>query len=145
MDPRRVSLAIGLIATATVLVAGCASGKSSTGIGSPAISPSLSTSGSTTPTASPTGPVATTPPPANGTNPSPVSTAEQTLTGQVEAGVEPSCKILHSGGTSYLLLGGDPAVVAVGNNISVTGHLVTGIMSYCMQGRPFQITTAHKM
>jgi hypothetical protein len=75
----------------------------------------------------------------------PPPSGEQTLTGQVEAGVERGCLILHDSTGLYQLLGGDPTVVYAGATVSVTGHVVTGVMSYCMQGRPFQITEAHRI
>jgi hypothetical protein len=67
---------------------------------------------------------------------------EQTLTGQVEAGVERGCLILRDTTGTYQLLGGDPTIVYAGADVSLTGHVVTGVMSYCMQGKPFQITQA---
>jgi hypothetical protein len=73
----------------------------------------------------------------------PAPSGEQTLTGQVEAGVERGCLILNDATGVYQLLGGDPTVVYAGARVSVTGHVVTGVMSYCMQGRPFQIIEAH--
>jgi hypothetical protein len=63
-----------------------------------------------------------------------------TLTGQVETGVEAHCLILRSNGGTYQLMGGDKNVVKAGNNVVVTGHVVKGVMSYCMQGQPFEIT-----
>jgi len=38
-----------------------------------------------------------------------------------------------------LLFVGDPAIVKAGNRVVITGHLAIGVMSYCMQGQPFQI------
>ena len=73
------------------------------------------------------------------------SQLEQTLTGQVEAGVERGCLILRDTTGTYQLLGGDPTVVYAGANVSLTGHVVTGVMSYCMQGKPFQITQARRL
>jgi hypothetical protein len=72
------------------------------------------------------------------------SQPEQTITGQVEAGVERGCLILRDTTGTYQLLGGDPTVVYAGANVSLTGHVVTGVMSYCMQGKPFQITHASR-
>lgn len=78
------------------------------------------------------------PPPSAGPQP----TGDTTLSGQVEAGVEASCLIMQTGGKTYLLLGGDKNIVKAGNNVVVRGHIVKGVMSYCMQGQPFQITDA---
>jgi len=66
-----------------------------------------------------------------------------TLTGQVEAGVEHGCLILKQGGKTYLLVGGDPAVVKAGAQVRVTGRINPNLMSYCMQGTAFQVTEAH--
>jgi hypothetical protein len=67
------------------------------------------------------------------------------LTGQIEAGVEPRCLILRQGSDTYQLIGGDPAIVKAGVRVRVTGHVAVGVMSYCMQGRPFQVTSAQPM
>ena len=69
---------------------------------------------------------------------------DQTITGQVEAGVERGCLILTDSTGTYQLLGGDPTIVYAGASVSLTGHVVTGVMSYCMQGKPFQITQARR-
>ena len=67
------------------------------------------------------------------------------LTGQVEAGVEAGCLILKDAGETYELMGGDPAVVKKGARVQVEGHVAVGVMSHCMQGKPFQVTAAHAM
>jgi hypothetical protein len=72
------------------------------------------------------------------------SAGQQVLTGQVEAGVERGCLVLQDSTGLYQLLGGDPTVVYAGAQVTVTGHVVTGVMSYCMQGRPFQIDEAQR-
>ncbi|MDP9791531.1 hypothetical protein J2S43_000043 [Catenuloplanes nepalensis] len=64
---------------------------------------------------------------------------EITVTGQVTAGVEPGCRILSDGRTSYLLLGGDESVAKVGARVTVTGTLGENIMSTCQQGTPLQV------
>jgi hypothetical protein len=68
---------------------------------------------------------------------------EQTLTGVVQAGVEPGCLLMKTGGRTYQLIDGDPDIVHEGARLVITGHLVTGIMSYCMQGQPFHVSSAH--
>jgi hypothetical protein len=72
------------------------------------------------------------------------SQADQTISGQVEEGVERGCLVLHDPTGTYQLLGGDPTIVYAGANVVLTGHVVTGVMSYCMQGKPFQITLARR-
>ncbi len=69
-------------------------------------------------------------------------TGDLTLTGQVEAGVEVGCLILKQGGMTYLLVGGDPAVVKAGAQVRVTGWVNPKVVSHCMQGTPFQVTGA---
>jgi hypothetical protein len=131
---------VGLLAAllAVGLTAGCAKGTgtpSAGGSSGVSSAPGPSESGGSTPPSAGTSPSAT--------PSSSESTGELTLTGQVEAGVEPKCLILRANGGTYQLVGGDQNVVKVGNNVVVTGHVVTGMMSYCMQGKPFQVTTAH--
>ncbi len=65
-----------------------------------------------------------------------------TVTGTVDAGAEARCLVLRTDGPSYLLLGGDPAVVRAGARLRVTGVVRTDVMSYCMQGIPLQVTRA---
>jgi hypothetical protein len=84
-----------------------------------------------------------TPAPSGSTQPSSPAAGAMTLTGQVEAGVEPGCLILRSGGQTYELNGGDPAIVKPGARLRITGHVVDNVMSHCMQGKPFQIVEAH--
>jgi hypothetical protein len=67
------------------------------------------------------------------------------LTGLVEPGVEARCLILKDAGRTYQLMGGDPAIVKAGARVRVTGHIAVGVMSYCMQGQPFQVTEAHAL
>jgi len=64
-----------------------------------------------------------------------------TVTGSVEAGVEPSCLILKGKtGGSYELMGPLARQLRPEQTVRVTGHVVTGVASHCMQGRPFEIT-----
>jgi hypothetical protein len=150
MGTRHIAAALGALGVTALLLVGCASGTSNPGSApggsSMSVSPSASASasGSGAPGGqSPSGlPSGLTLPPS--TRPSGAAGgAQQTLSGQVEAGVEQGCLMLRSGGLTYHLLGGDPRVVYAGAHVSVTGHLVTGVMSYCMQGKPFQVTQAH--
>lgn len=64
---------------------------------------------------------------------------EITVTGQVTAGVEPGCRLLSDGRTSYLLLGGDENAAKVGARVTVTGTLAENVMSTCQQGTPLQV------
>jgi hypothetical protein len=76
-------------------------------------------------------------------NAPPPSGVTLVLTGQVEPGVEARCLMLKDAGRTYQLIGGDPAIVKAGARVRVTGHVAVGVMSYCMQGQPFQVTEAH--
>ncbi len=72
----------------------------------------------------------------------PAKPGSMTLTGTVEPGVEAGCLLLKSGGTTYLLIGGDRDVVKAGAAVRVTGVVARDIKSYCMQGTPFQVSAA---
>ena len=128
----RFHLAV-VVLGAALFLAGCAqSGVGSSTAGS---SPAGSSASATASQATPASPA-----------PSPaVSASTMVLTGQVEPGVEPHCLLLKDGGQTYQLMGGDPAVVKAGARVRVSGHVVDNVMSYCMQGKPFQITEAHAL
>jgi hypothetical protein len=133
--------AFGLLCAA-LLLAGCAqggSGSAAASDGTGTASPSATASAS--PSSSAPAPSASSQP----SNPPPPAGVALVLTGQVEAGVEPRCLILRDGGQTYQLMGGDPAVVKAGARVRITGHVVDNIMSYCMQGKPFQVTEAHAL
>jgi hypothetical protein len=91
-----------------------------------------------TPTAGSSVPASNPPPeitPSATTDP---ATGEVTVTGTVEAGVEPGCLLLEG----YLLMDGDPAVIQPGRRVRVTGNETEIFVSYCQQGRPFLVTSA---
>jgi hypothetical protein len=150
-----------VIGVAGLVLAGLLAGCSNGGSGSSSTSSAGASMSATPPSAS--SPASPSP---GGANPSPTpsglpsglglpspsgkstpAAGQQTLTGQVEAGVERGCLVLRDEGGSgtYQLMGGDAKIVYAGARVSVTGHIATGIMSYCMQGRPFQVTDAHKL
>jgi hypothetical protein len=141
MGTRRLA-ALGTALVAAVLLVGCANASPST-VGSPGGSMSASPSGepSAQPSGSPQPPFTFSPEPGKSGQAQP----EQTISGQVEAGVERGCLILRDSTGTYQLLGGDPTIVYAGADVSLTGHVVTGVMSYCMQGKPFQITQARRL
>jgi hypothetical protein len=135
--------AAGLLAVG--VLAGCANGANRTASPGGSMTPSTSPSSASSPSSpssepSPSLSSALSLPPAK----PPATGVQQTLTGQVEDGVERGCLILRdAGGTgTYQLVGADTKVVYVGARVSVTGHVVTGMMSYCMQGKMFQVTSA---
>lgn len=63
----------------------------------------------------------------------------QTLVGQVYTGAEPSCLLLKQDNVPYLLLTPDTMKLRAGTRVSVTGYVLTGIMTHCQQGRPFKV------
>jgi hypothetical protein len=117
------------------LIAGCAGGRSTGGPAAPggSVSTSPSDGSSSGGSATPSPSLSATGPPL----------AEMTLTGTVEEGVEPNCVILHTEGKTYLLLGGDRAVVKFGAKVKVRGRPQPNMVSHCMQGEPFQVLEAH--
>lgn len=70
------------------------------------------------------------------------SMAEMTITGQVEAGVEAGCLLLHSDGTAYVLVGGDRGIVRAGARVTVRGRPNPDLVTTCMQGVPFEVMAA---
>jgi hypothetical protein len=140
----RVRTAAALALIVLGLAGACAAPGTSADGGSSAGAPA--TSGDTTSPSAPDSPLPTagviTPPTAS---PGPVGSAlpgDITLRGQVEAGVEPGCLIMQSGGKTYELYSVDRSVVRPGANLVLTGHVVTGMMSHCQQGQIFQVTSA---
>ena len=67
-----------------------------------------------------------------------------TVVGRVQAGVEAGCLLItdEAGGGSWLLLGGDRAVVKAGARVRVTGTEARGMATICQQGRPLQVRSA---
>jgi hypothetical protein len=148
MGTRRLAVFASALVVAGLLGA-CSDGTPSADR-SPAVTASVTPEASQSPTGQPSPTPSVAPPAGVGTSassppdrPAP-SQLEQTIIGQVEAGVERGCLILRDTTGTYQLLGGDPTVVYAGANVSLTGHVVTGVMSYCMQGKPFQITHASR-
>ena len=74
-----------------------------------------------TTTAGPTDPV---------TPPTATTGAKVTVTGIPERGVEAGCLLLDT----YLLIGGDRALLSSGVSVTVTGHTESNVMSFCQQG-----------
>ncbi len=70
----------------------------------------------------------------------PVDSSSKTVSGVVEAGVEPGCLLLDE----HLLIFDDPALKAdaePGSSVTVTGSVQEGTMTTCMQGTPFLVTS----
>ncbi|MFE9203694.1 hypothetical protein [Micromonospora sp. NPDC007230] len=83
------------------------------------------------PSVSPTDPTA----PTKG---GPSSGATTTLTGTLQAGVEPGCLLLDGN----LLVGGPRDVLKAGARVTVTGHSQPDLMTTCQQGTPFVVESA---
>ncbi|MEU4423136.1 hypothetical protein AB0F81_21125 [Actinoplanes sp. NPDC024001] len=96
--------------------------------------PAPATSPSAVPSVPPTEAAPTKPAPAGGT----------TVTGTVTAGVEPGCLLLTGSGVEHLLIFEDDTMeksVKVGSTVTVTGRPESGMMTTCMQGEPFVVTS----
>jgi hypothetical protein len=65
-----------------------------------------------------------------------------TVDGIIEGGVEPGCKVLTSGSTMYLVLGGKD--VPLGVPVRVEGILQPGVLSTCQQGTPLRVTSVKR-
>lgn len=63
-----------------------------------------------------------------------------TITGTPTEGVENGCIVMESGGTLYLLLGGERSALMSGRPVAVRGTPAPGLMTTCQQGTPFQVT-----
>ena len=132
MLTRRFAVALTLL----VCLAGCAGNNASPSAGSaetsaPSSSPASSAPGSALPAPSPS------------LKPSESGVAE-TLTGTVEAGVEPNCKLIRDDAGNHTLYFDDPSLKAkapVGKKVTVTGHSKPGMMTTCQQGTPFIVSS----
>jgi hypothetical protein len=72
------------------------------------------------------------------------SAGAETLTGTVEAGVEPGCLLLKGSGKDHLLLFGEQSLKAQakpGSSVTVTGTAKPGQLTTCQQGIPFIVTS----
>ncbi|MFD2764075.1 hypothetical protein [Micromonospora eburnea] len=72
------------------------------------------------------------------TGPAPTSPGVTTLSGTVQAGVEPNCLLLDGN----LLVGGPRDVLKAGARVTVTGHPQPDLMTTCQQGIPFVVESA---
>ncbi|WP_338595376.1 copper chaperone PCu(A)C [Saccharopolyspora sp. SCSIO 74807] len=89
------------------------------------------------PCAAPPGPPATAPPP-----PSTPQGREFTAQGTVQAGPRPDCRLLSGHGRPYILVGGDPAVVRPGAEITVRGSPVPELRTPCGHGTTLHVLQA---
>lgn len=69
-----------------------------------------------------------------------------TIRGVIEEGVEAGCLILKADdGKSYLLLGGDRALITSGGRLEAVGEPQPDIMTTCQQGTPFSVTQLRRI
>jgi len=142
MLTRRFAVALTLL----VCLAGCAGNNASPTAGSAETSASPTSSAEPPSSSAPTpssasGPSSSSPRPS--TEPSAGGAAE-TLTGTVEAGVEPNCKLIRDNAGNHVLYFDDPLLKSqapVGKKVTVTGHSKPGMMTTCQQGTPFIVTS----
>jgi photosystem II stability/assembly factor-like uncharacterized protein len=116
-----------------LLLAGCAG---------PAAGPVTSGTGATTTI---TGPAPTPAPKAPATQPDadPSTAVRVIATGRVEAGGGAGCLLLASDrGRTWLLVGGDRAVLAAGARVRVVGEPVPDRAGGCRQGEPLRVRIA---
>jgi hypothetical protein len=93
------------------------------------------TTGATPMTSAP-GPGPTSNDPANPLDPRPSRGGPSTsLTGTVEAGVEPNCFLLDGN----LLVGAPRGALKAGARVTVTGHPQPDMVTTCQQGTPFVV------
>ncbi|WP_431904241.1 hypothetical protein [Micromonospora carbonacea] len=138
-----------IVAALVTCAALSACGGQGSGDGSPAPSPSGGAAVTDTPSADPADPVApsgSTPPgrpslpPKPGGPSVPPGVGATTLTGTVEAGVEPGCRLLDG----YQLVGGPADVLAAGAKVEVTGRAQPDLLTTCQQGIPFVVESARR-
>ncbi|GAA0548531.1 hypothetical protein GCM10010172_32970 [Paractinoplanes ferrugineus] len=137
MLTRRSAAVLGLI----VCLAGCANQTSPSA--SAAASASAAGPASSSGPAFPSGPASSGPAAASS---APGTTGPETVSGTVEAGVEPGCLLVQDSKGTHLLLFGDAAMrtdtaAAVGKKVTLTGRSEPTMKSTCQQGVPFIVTS----
>ena len=136
MVTRRSAAALTLL----LCLAGCA-GNTETGASSGESSGAASAPASGS--AQPTTPSSTTPT-AEPSIGKPTAGEAQTITGTVEAGVEPNCRLIKDDKGAHLLVFDDSSLRAqaeVGKKITASGRSEPKMMSTCQQGIPFIVTS----
>jgi hypothetical protein len=142
MDMRtRTSLLAVLLATllAGGTLAGCGAADNGSGTARP---DDTAQSGGNVPSTPSTGGSASLPPGAK-VSPPPggtPTTAEFTITGIPQEGVESGCIVMRSGELLYNLIGGDRQTLMSGRTVVVRGRPTPGLVTTCQQGTPFQVS-----
>ncbi len=136
MVTARLRVLIALPAAAgTLLLSGCGDPGTEPGAQPDSVASSSASSSPSAPAPTVTGTKIPLPPPVD----LPTASGKPvTLDGVIEQGVEPGCKVLVTGTTSYLVLGGED--VPTGVPVRVEGVLQPGVLSTCQQGTPLRVT-----
>jgi hypothetical protein len=74
----------------------------------------------------------------------PTDAGVETITGTVQEGVEPNCRLIQDNSGSYLLVFDDASLrsqAVVGKKITASGRSEPKMMSTCQQGIPFIVTS----
>lgn len=91
------------------------------------------------PTATPPTAPPTTPPGSPPTVTPPPGETIQTVSGEVYAGVEAGCQLIHTGSADYLLIWRDGQFRS-GETVTVRGYPDSDLATTCQQGTPFIVT-----
>ncbi|SCL19164.1 hypothetical protein GA0070624_1695 [Micromonospora rhizosphaerae] len=138
---RTIRLAASALIVCAALSA-CGGQGASDGAATPTGAAPVTSQPSPDPTASdpvnPVDPMPTAPPKGTAGPIKPPPAGATTLTGTIQAGVEPNCLLLDGN----LLLGGPRDVLRPGARVIVTGRSQPDLMTTCQQGTPFVVETA---
>ena len=116
--------------------AGTANPATSATAGPPVSTPQPASTAPATPPASTVNPPDDkTPPPASD------HPGDVVLAGTIVQGAEPGCTILTAAKLQYELMGPLVTPLRAGTSVTVTGHVQHGVMSHCMQGEPFLVSS----
>jgi hypothetical protein len=132
LDQRLMTTRRIMVLLSTLLLAGCATGTTSTAAstGAPSTRPIASTAGELPMPRS-------TPPVGKPTFSSP--SAEITVVGVVEVGVEQGCRLLRTAEQLFQLVGSASALIQPGARLRVRGRANPSLLTTCQQGTPFQV------
>jgi hypothetical protein len=126
-----VSLTIATVFAASFLVAGCAAGGAPTPAGTSPAEPSATAAASSSPSRS---------------GGSQTVAGDMVLRGRMIEGVETGCRILRAeNGETYELLDLPDELARPGTRVEVRGAVADDMMSFCMQGTIFQVTSARRL
>jgi hypothetical protein len=75
-----------------------------------------------------------------------VDTGMMLLRGQMIESVEVSCRIMRADdGETYELVGLPDELARPGTRVEVRGHVADDLMSFCMQGTIFKVSSARRI